>query len=235
VSRVRWLSRAASAALVCGLVGLTWLVSSLAWAAAGEVLRAGRRGGAPAFDDLVVCCALLVLAATLAWLGLGVLLTLGTYTLRCTHTAAGRLARRLTPSLVRRLVAGACGAAVLAPPGVLTPPATAGAAYHAHILPAGHGGGASSARPGTLPVPDRPAAGLARVRNHGLAHRHAWVRVRPGDTLWAIAGRRLPPAASDADVAAAWPRWFRRNRGLVGPDPDLIHPGTRLRVPPRPH
>jgi len=229
-----WWNRAVSTALVCGVAGLAGLVSSLAWTAAAEVLRAGRRGAGLGFDDLVVCCALLVLAATFGWLGLSTLLTLGTHALRCTHTAVGRLARRMTPAVVHRLVAGACGAAVLTAPA-LTLPATAASADHVHVRLAEHRGGTSPPRPRTLPVPDRPTAGLrARARARGPAHGHAWTRVRTGDTLWAIAARRLPPDASDADVAGAWPRWFRRNRGLIGPDPDLIRPGTRLRVPPRP-
>ena len=60
-----------------------------------------------------------------------------------------------------------------------------------------------------LPLPDRAYGG---VRLHV---------VQPGESLWAI-------------EAQGWPRLFRLNRDRLGPDPDLVHPGTRLRVPPRP-
>ena len=56
--------------------------------------------------------------------------------------------------------------------------------------------------------------------------------VRPGDSLSAIAARLLPDAdASRLD--AAWRQLHRANRDVIGPDPDLIIPGTTLRVPPR--
>lgn len=55
--------------------------------------------------------------------------------------------------------------------------------------------------------------------------------VRPGDTLWEIAASRLPAGADDAQVAAAWPRWYAANAAAIGPDPDLILPGTVLRPP----
>ncbi len=57
------------------------------------------------------------------------------------------------------------------------------------------------------------------------------VVVRRGDSLWAIAGRVLGPAASDAEIAATWPRWFDANRAVIGPDPDVIRPGTVLHPP----
>jgi nucleoid-associated protein YgaU len=57
------------------------------------------------------------------------------------------------------------------------------------------------------------------------------VVVRPGDTLWTIAARRLGTTATPALTAATWPRWYAANRPLIGPDPDLILPGQRL-VPP---
>lgn len=245
MSTQHWWSRAVRPALlVTCLVCLTGLTGSLAWTATAAALRRLAQRGDFAFDDLVVCCAVLVLAVTFGWLGVAALLTLGTQALRCTHTAAGRLARRITPSLLRRLLAGACGVAVLAAPAVTTP-ATAASADHARVRPdqhqpaqhrpAPHRAAPSSPRPGVLPVPDRPTA---RTSGRGVvAHfvPHWQVRVRPGDTLWAIAARHLPPNAGDADVAASWPMWFRHNRARIGPDPDLIHPGTRLRVPPRPH
>lgn len=58
-----------------------------------------------------------------------------------------------------------------------------------------------------LPTPDRAYGG---VRLHV---------VRPGESLWAIA-------------AEGWPRLHRLNRDRLGPDPDVVHPGTRLRLPP---
>lgn len=239
-----WSRTSGAVLVVCGVGGLTGLAVPLTRVAVDEVLRLWRQSADLAFDDLVVCCALLVLAATCGWLVLACLLTLLTHGLRCTHSAAGRLARRITPALVRRLVAGACGAAVLTAPTV-TPPATASPAAspgdHTHARPAPHGVLASWARPGALPrplpVPDRPArpgSGAGTHRGEGTARPPGRVRVRPGDSLWAIAARSLPPDAPDAVVAASWPRWFRHNRGHLGPDPDLIHPGTRLRVPPRP-
>ncbi|MFN8156081.1 MAG: LysM domain-containing protein [Candidatus Nanopelagicales bacterium] len=57
------------------------------------------------------------------------------------------------------------------------------------------------------------------------------VVVRPGDTLWDIARRHLPARATDAQVARAWPRWYAANRAVIGPDPDVIRPGQRLRAP----
>lgn len=59
----------------------------------------------------------------------------------------------------------------------------------------------------------------------------AEVVVRRGDTLWSIAARQLGPDASEAEVAAAWPRWFSANRHVVGSDPDLLLPGQVLRAP----
>jgi resuscitation-promoting factor RpfA len=60
------------------------------------------------------------------------------------------------------------------------------------------------------------------------------VVVHRGDTLWGIAARHLGRGADDAEVAAEWPRWWRANRDVIGPDPDLLLPGTRLTPPPPP-
>jgi len=51
--------------------------------------------------------------------------------------------------------------------------------------------------------------------------------VQPGDTMRSIA----------VDVygdASQWPRLYQANRDVVGPDPDALQAGTRLRVPPLP-
>jgi nucleoid-associated protein YgaU len=55
--------------------------------------------------------------------------------------------------------------------------------------------------------------------------------VRRGDSLWSLAARHLGAGATDAEIAAAWPRWFDANRAVIGDDPDLLRPGQRLRPP----
>lgn len=69
--------------------------------------------------------------------------------------------------------------------------------------------------------PVATAAGLGDTTTH---------RVRPGDTLWSIAERRMPGAAP-TEIDAGWRRIHRANRAVIGADPDLIIPGTTLRLP----
>ena len=57
------------------------------------------------------------------------------------------------------------------------------------------------------------------------------VLVRSGDTLWSIAAAALPPGATAADIAAAWPQWHQANAEAIGADPNLIRPGTVLQAP----
>lgn len=56
--------------------------------------------------------------------------------------------------------------------------------------------------------------------------------VVPGDCLWAIAARRLGPSATNSAVDSAWREIYDHNRTAVGDDPDLIHPGLVLTLPP---
>jgi hypothetical protein len=74
-----------------------------------------------------------------------------------------------------------------------------------------------------LPVPARPV-GFS-------ADRAAPVVVRPGDSLWRLAEQRAGARASPRQVAALVRRTHHRNRAVIGPDPDLLHPGQRLVLP----
>ncbi|WP_377643852.1 LysM peptidoglycan-binding domain-containing protein [Oryzobacter terrae] len=101
----------------------------------------------------------------------------------------------------------------------------------------GVGGGADDVVPDPGWVPTAPVVRpqpdlrvLAPTRP-APTHQVAEVVVRRGDTLWSIAARRLGADASEAEVAAAWPRWFAANRDVVGADPDLLLPGQVLRAP----
>ncbi len=97
--------------------------------------------------------------------------------------------------------------------------------------------------PGWVPSPPpRPAAAgpasLVELVSSGAVRRDAGANagedelvVRRGDTLWAISARALGPGASDAEIAAEWPRWWQRNKPAIGANPDLLIPGTRLAAP----
>jgi hypothetical protein len=184
-----------------------------------EVAGGPGGGGTPAFAELVLLGSVTLLAVVAVWLAAATALTVLAQTARWADRVAGRLARAVTPPLLRTLVAGACGATLAAP--AATAPASAGPPEAAPPPAAG---------PPLLPLPDRPVGtGRADLRAGGVRP----VLVRPGDTLWDIAATHLPRGAADARVARAWPRWFRINRVRIGPDPHLIRPSTQLRVPPR--
>ena len=110
-------------------------------------------------------------------------------------------------SRVRRLALAACGVALAS---ALAAPAQAGT------------DGPRSDPLSGLPLPER-AEGPAH-------HRHHQVVVRPGDTLWALAEHDLPAPATDRQVSVRWHAVYRRNRGVIGPDPDLILPGQVLKL-----
>jgi hypothetical protein len=195
------------------LVATWWLAGATAWSL---VRPATWRGS---FEDLLVA----VCASAL--LGCGLRLWAVT-----TATTAALLRGRLpsgTPGIARRLVLVACGAAVVA--GVSAPAMAA------------HGG--DHGRLAGLPLPDRATAGV--VVHHGPASRphpapqpaarpaatRDEVVVRPGDSLWALAAAGLPDSAGPEDVERAWREVYEANRAEIGPDPGVILPGQRLRLP----
>ncbi|MDQ6935549.1 MAG: LysM peptidoglycan-binding domain-containing protein [Actinomycetota bacterium] len=147
--------------------------------------------------------------------------------------SAGRLRpARYTacPDTWRLRLLAVCGVALLAGVG----PAAA----------AGPGGSGDHGSPGVdgLPLPDRPVGALRhRVPAQPTGHRsperpRLWrssrlIVVAPGDSLWRIASRLLPPDADDGAVARATTALYQANRAAIGADPDLILPGLRLRIP----
>jgi nucleoid-associated protein YgaU len=70
-------------------------------------------------------------------------------------------------------------------------------------------------------------------RDKGSGAAVTWHVVEVGDTLWDIAAARLVPAERSAvNINRYWRQVYRANRSVIGADPDLLHPGTRLRVSP---
>jgi hypothetical protein len=89
--------------------------------------------------------------------------------------------------------------------------------------------GAVGARRPTAPDLDPTWGSPGRLR--AGVDPEASVVIRRGDNLWDLAARHLGPGATDAEIAAAWPRWFTTNRAVIGSDPDLLRPGWRLHPP----
>jgi hypothetical protein len=205
------------AAVLLSLGGATTTVGLLA---AQECRRLWAQRTHLAFDDLVLSLAVAVLTLALAWLCLATLLTATTQVLRGSTGVVALVADRVTPPLCRRVVTLACGAVVL------TAPVAASASAAGTVAPCRPSCGPSLLPAPYRPVPRGPTAGAGDGGPDS-------VTVRPGDTLWTVAAQHLPGPVTNADTAAAWPLWFRTNRARLGPDPHLIHPGTRLRVPPR--
>lgn len=90
------------------------------------------------------------------------------------------------------------------------------------------GGGVALAAPGDGGS-SHPRVSVDWPTDRDPAPTHAVV-VHHGDCLWTIAARRLA-RPTPVRVAAAWPRWWRANQHVVGRNPDVIHPGQRLRPP----
>lgn len=236
-TRTRSASQVRALGLVTALVASTAAATGGLWWLTSRLFDAAR-GGGTTFDETVgvasaigcwVCVGWFVLALTVS----AVAAAPGALGRSCAATAVV-----LAPWTVRRLVAAALGLTVVTGPAaaaaaVPAEPSTASSAtavvqVHPRARlgtdPAAAGSQldqrAVSARLGAdLPPLDRPA-GDAYV-----------VTVGPGDCLWSIAGRHLGPQATDAEIAAAWPRWYVTNREVIGADPNLLHPGQQLMAP----
>lgn len=211
--------RVTGAVLVLGTAGAGVLAAAGVCRAPVAALVAGASGPAGGADDLerlitggaavaLLLCSLWVLLVTVA----GVVEAF-------TTVAAPRRRRMrslLGPAVLRRLVALACGTA-LGSAAVVGPVA---ADPGEHPLRG-------------LPLPDRTHATAALDPPAVPAARPApasQVVVRPGDSLWRLAERGLAHDADSQDVDRRWRALYRANRAVLGPDPDLIHPGAVLDV-----
>lgn len=81
------------------------------------------------------------------------------------------------------------------------------------------------------PVTSGPCTSVSGPTDPGAPTPVATVRVRAGDSLWSMSRQRLPNGASIPEVRDAWLRLMNANADVLGTDPDLIFPGTLLRVP----
>ncbi|MRK01019.1 LysM peptidoglycan-binding domain-containing protein [Aeromicrobium sp. S22] len=195
------------------LSGWGWAMTALAagsvYVLAPEAASSADALAGPSFAAALLALGSLVQLALSGWVLGAVLLTLA--------ARSSRLACAVMPAAMRRaLFVGAVGAMTLAP---------------AHAEEIAAPGSRAPHSVNGLRLPDRPtAAAPSDVTSRARATPRP-VIVRPGDTLWAIASRSLPPDASPAVVAHAVERWHAANRTAIGSDPDLIFPGQHLTPP----
>lgn len=169
-------------------------------------------------------------AAALAGCGIWLATVTAATAVEMVTGASSALARALTPACVRRVVIVCCGLAV---GGAGAMPAATADPHPGDEPVARTPASVASALVG-LPLPDRAvgaAAPPARPGPGAAAPPPRSHRVRPGDSLWSIADDWLPAAAPVAEVDTTWRRIYRANRPAIGTDPNLIVPGTRLRLP----
>ena len=86
-------------------------------------------------------------------------------------------------------------------------------------------------RPSVVPVPPAPAP-AATPPDAASVTGAATSIVRPGDCLWSIAAARLGRGATPGAIDRAWRAIYDTNRDAIGADPNLIHPGLVLTLPP---
>jgi nucleoid-associated protein YgaU len=199
-----------------------------------------------------LCMALLQLAAV--WLAVGLLAQAAAALPGATGRLAARAAARLLPRLVQRLLAGAVGVGIVAAPVAASAmaPTPGSSPPSSTALPApgwptddplppprwptnsprSH---APTSQPGSGRGPGAHQRSARRPTSHRSTQPPAshsdQVRVRPGNSLWEIAARTLPGRPTPARIAAAWPCWWAANRSVIGPNPNLLHPGQLLTAP----
>lgn len=202
-----------------------WLVVSGATVLGGAALPgawvpARDAVGTSRVVDLLVAGCATALAVALGWLWLITTAIVG-------EVLAGSAPGFANSGALRRMVLVACGTAVVAGTAL---PAQAGGGDPAELL-AGlplPERAVAPARTAHLPKASAPHVAVAAQRRSSEAARYV---VRAGDSLWSIA--EAHPGAGDS-VEARWRAIWAVNREQVGDDPDLIHPGQVLRLPPRP-
>lgn len=208
-------------------------------------------GPATPADGILVMVALVGVVLSL-WVGLGLALSALSALPGALGQACTRLAVRMAPAAVRKVVAFVLGTALTA--ALVPGTAVAGGAQQtprqavvtssqyavgalANVADAApdasfrlisetiRSGDGENAAPAPSWSPDRRA--LSAGRASGLAD----IVVRRGDTLWSIAARHLGPTATTTEISAEWHRWFAANQHVIGADANLITPGQVLSAP----
>lgn len=178
-----------------------------------------RRGSAQSLSDVVTEVAAGGLVVVLTGLAVSLLLTVIDVLAQERWRWLHRMSVTWCPAWGRRLVLTLCGVGMVLPSAATSSVADDRGPSDCRS--------SCAVRVDGLPLPDLPTR-QRPIRQHWST---GTVAVRPGDCLWTIAERALPPHASDAAVSRHVDAWYAANTATIGPDPDLIFPGTHLDRP----
>lgn len=234
------------------LAAITLATASLVAAAAvGSIFLSTARdaltalaaaGPASPADGILVMVALVGVVLSL-WVGLGMALSALSALPGALGQASTRLADRMAPAVVRKVVAFVLGTALTA--ALVPGTAVAGSAHPTprqavvtsaqyavgvltNVAGTTHTSKDEDAAPGPSWSPDRRALPANSIGGSGGSGE---IVVHRGDNLWSIAARHLGPTATTTEISAEWHRWFAANRHVIGDDANLITPGQVLRPP----
>ena len=224
------------------LAGTTWLAAR----GAAQTLTVLTSSDA-SVDELVAATAATAVLLVLAWVWVALLAHAAAMLPGVLGNVAETIAVAITPAACRGAVRVALGLATVASPlstacaSAAEPIASSTAPAHRDFadLPQIERPAMIARWVPSVPAPaPPPATPRSDVRLVTTAPSEAEsvpdeVVIRRGDTLWDIAARVLGPQATAAEIATEWPKWYVANRDVIGPDPDVIHPGTVLRAPAR--
>jgi hypothetical protein len=238
---VKAAARSGLAIVAAALVGCAiWSCAQPRLVALADAAHPARPHDQWRLDDVVATAIAVVAVAAYAVFATTAFVSVGSQLLAPQH--ASRIAAHgwAGPSWWRTAVLAACGIGVVV---------QAASAQAADLDRASDCIAACAPSLDGLPYPDLPAqphwrpahparpqaeielgGGRDAPRTHTNAHA-VEVVVRRGDSLWSISAGLSPPRASDAQIAALVSRLYSANRSAIGPDPDLIYPGTVLRLP----
>jgi hypothetical protein len=211
--------------------GICLLLRWLAGAATGasQLIPSGEQANV-GFDELLPSIAVLALGGCAVWfwvvstvvtLEAAAAITTGTLPLRLVGSPT--VGPTVGPAGLRRLVFAACGVALLS---AGTAPALATDQHRDRHTPV-----SAPDQLAGLRLPDRAAYEAHRPPGKASHEPAATIRVGPGDTLWGIAASVLGPDATPVRISRSWQRIYLLNTAAIGPDPDLIRPGTSLSIP----
>ena len=236
----------AAITLACASLVAAAAVGSIFLSTARDALTAlAAPGPASPADGILVMVAFVGVVLSL-WVGLGMALSALSVLPGALGQASTRLADRVAPAVVRKVIAFVLGTALTA--ALVPGTAVAGSAHPtprqavvtsaqyavgvlAHVAGTIDTSKDADAAPGPSWSPDRRALPPNSTGHPGGPGGPGEIVVRRGDNLWSIAARHLGPTATTTDISAEWHRWFAANRHVIGDDANLITPGQVLHPP----